>query len=903
MSVITIFDPILVRISAESISKIELNHKNEYINTRIEEYFKLENDSKKINTKLCSILYDTIQQTNDPNKRRFILNIKRKIYNSRVNDNDLLQQICSEEFHTHYAQYNVIKQRIEEVKSTINTVYTEIISAESKLISEFCQKGDFLKGLLLSSPQLFQHTKNPSLLISSKLSNEHLGLWKYISRMVTKTTPFSTFTHIALCNTNTSCESISIQEQPIYKSQTIVTYNTLIYDVILNIIKKHEIWSTIFPIRINQTVKIDHSEIIFLANNNNVEAIQKLKINDVIRTVIIIITKHKNIIYQDLVDKLYYLLDSSKLEINKYISNLINSGFLYIDIQLLKSGNNWEEKLADFIRTHYRNSIVSQQLLTILNTLIYSKLKYTQSDSNIRENILKTMRCNITEFILLLHKDANLPEYERYLMGDMSANKEVNKTYKNKKYAQAYGEENGKPYLNSSRTYIYNIKNIIYEDSKINLEITINKDLLYEFIYKLDKFINVFSFLCSVYHIDQDDVLSFYKKMSIVGSDVEFLEFYEFYYKNKNVEFEPEKIARKSLPNKKNILQMQLYEVIKGGIIPDSNEIHFGEEKLVEIESYFKKEKKNKNISYTAFIQFYEVKDNNNKSILMGVVNHIAQGNGKYYSRFLSLIDAKITKKIEDWNILKMQDQIYCENNDASAFNANIHPSLFPFEIIAPNSNYSRLPFDQQININDVSIKYNIIEDSLDLYYKKDKKISFFDLGFETASNRSSSFQLMCSFGNNNYFNVRFFTKIIDSISQKIYTDNVVGKVIFLPRIIYSETIVLQRKRWYVPVDLIKKICFSKNEVDFFTQFQKFKIHLDLPVEVFISEHSNKEVNNKENKPQYINFLSPVSVKLARKLINVFEHGILFEEMHPNSEQLINTNIGKYAAEYVVQWQ
>ena len=81
-----------------------------------------------------------------------------------------------------------------------------------------------------------------------------------------------------------------------------------------------------------------------------------------------------------------------------------------------------------------------------------------------------------------------------------------------------------------------------------------------------------------------------------------------------------------------------------------------------------------------------------------------------------------------------------------------------------------------------------------------------------------------------------------------------------------------------------------------------------MPDEVFMrvfTVHNNKTANKNRDdyKPQYLNFLSPLSIKLFLRTINKVDDGFIsIEEMLPNSIELNEIDNDKYVMETIVQW-
>src|SRR5690606_20983706 len=97
-------------------------------------------------------------------------------------------------------------------------------------------------------------------------------------------------------------------------------------------------------------------------------------------------------------------------------------------------------------------------------------------------------------------------------------------------------------------------------------------------------------------------------------------------------------------------------------------------------------------VSSGSLVQFFSEPDAHGQMQLKGVINHQVPGYGKLLSRYLHFMDDKVLSETISWN-QKTQDtnELLVENCDHSHFNANIHPSLMPYEISSHGSQ-NRLP-------------------------------------------------------------------------------------------------------------------------------------------------------------------------------------------------------------------
>jgi len=150
---------------------------------------------------LCNKIYQLVPSIKQKKDRDVLIEAKRDIYNKRqispktvdtiltyIKEGTLVSQYC--EF------YHLREKKIREFKKAFVKE-----SAEAEIIfKKLTESENFKKGLLLSSQELFELAEKKYWIASPQKNRTFYsiqqGFSKYISRIYTKTSPFSTFTHV-----------------------------------------------------------------------------------------------------------------------------------------------------------------------------------------------------------------------------------------------------------------------------------------------------------------------------------------------------------------------------------------------------------------------------------------------------------------------------------------------------------------------------------------------------------------------------------------------------------------------------------------------------------------------------------------------------------------------------------
>jgi len=318
------------------------------------------------------------------------------------------------------------------------------------------------------------------------------------------------------------------------------------------------------------------------------------------------------------------------------------------------------------------------------------------------------------------------------------------------------------------------------------------------------------------------------------------------------------------------------------------------------------------NISLGAFIQFYIEKQENGEQKLMGVVNSTFPGYGKMFSRFLHLFDESITTDLRCWNQRFSNGHLYAEIQDASCFNANLHPPLMPLEIWIPGS-HNNLPPDRQLPITELIVKLDEDGRQLQLIHQPTQKRVFtFDMGFQGRLGRSELFNLLAQFTGSEYL---FLYPILKAINNSTLAQNKDNDqpIKIRPRIVYDDCIILQRQCWCISRTSLPFRNTQESDQSYFLRVNEWRIAQKIPDEAFIfliDKFGQMDIDGEreqhwgrnDHKPQYICFKNPLCIFLFEKLLHKVSETLYIEEMLPKPEQLLRIDDNKHVTEFVIQW-
>lgn len=896
-----------------------------------------------------------------------LIEIKRNIYNERELTNDdvkLLESYFTQGMVNKFKKYQQLKNDIEKKKYEAETLYRKEKNNKRVLLQKLTKKANFQNGLVLSSKSLLQsirsyyHTTSPEH-FDAKCNKMEPGIMRYVSRLHTKTSPFSTFTNIGAVKIVTTLpDSIhengyNLLSKPhnsnILKSSRILI-NTYVYESIINLLIQDSDISKHLLIRFNPTIKKVDGNFLFLTNFRNIEAFQRIKVNPFIEFMLTMVDNTQNgvalIKFIEVLEKNGFV-NASREEIEQYIRELINYGFFEYYIGVSGLDPNWVTKMIDMLNPISTEVPCIYSLTNMLRDIRTYALQYEKSDTEERVNILEKAYVNFKDVYEELYayteesieeKKSEHREIENSGGKTQIENSKNEKTVEFKRFNYNYAK------------FDFKAEKIFYEDTAIKTSLYLDEEIVQPSLSSLNRLLTLLEIFD--HNLGEKDRLSHYFITKYgENSTIDLLTLYENYYRDYKIheikeaanQSADQKTKKEKNQNDTNSLESEFYtenkRIIENAIrirrknyqdilnnIMDDISKQFSEntnsviripyeslEKIINQHNVLKSASTLPD-SRGVFVQYY-FNDNNR---LIGVLNASFPGYGKMYSRFLHLFDEKLTRMLYDWNdrIHDKENVLAIENCDASVFNANWHPPLLPYEIWIPGAQ-NNLPFGQHIPITDLLVEYDVTSKKLHLLHKKTRKrVYIFDLGFQAHGGRSKLFRLLDSFTGTKYVSCGPILNAINRKSLKFHKFNENPNSVWSnPRILYDDHWVLQRKSWFVPITEVKSLYKGTQESDwsYYCRINDWRIRHKIPMEVFIyvlpreyfsryRPEQLRNINRDDYKPQYMNFNNTLLIDLFSKVIKRVPGVLKMEEMLPNSEQLLKINEKKYVTEFLFQW-
>jgi hypothetical protein len=928
-----LFPHVLIRVGGGSFDRFETLNTSKVVQFANDIHVR-EERIRQLKNKICDALHELISSINDAKVQNALLNLKRDLFNERnivAQRIDAIAAHLPTAIHDELRNYLRVKNEIQRLWNEGETVFANEVAAARERLRSLAADDNLRKGLLLSSRSLLRRiesyrTKDSQELRKTDFQTER-SLIKYLSRIYAKTSPFSTFTTLAMGRPTAPAKeksAASLLAPTAWETPDVTSHirlNNELYAYLKGLLMKSPDVSRWLLVRPNPTLKRDGSHYVFLINSHNIESFQRLPAQPALDLFLELArAKREGIRYQELVQTIIdnEYVDASVAEIEAYINQLIEYGFLEFNIGVSGIDPDWDLKLGAKLGPMAEPLPMIRELLATLEQVRRLSRQYEKATVEDRHRILEAAYSQFKAICLKLHAAAGLPEEER------SAAPEPKRSRTEQDDAAAERKDN--VFKHHTTTYFYFKPELMfYEDARVSMAPELDEKTLFDLVSVLDQLLQ--EMRAFERHLDERDQMFYYfvEKYGKTAS-VDVITFYEDYYR------EFKKPDQESNPNPMMIPRMmerhernkawlnRLAKTIKEQMTERAEEIRLSYEQIKRTDQarLANGDRSENGCSYGAFIQLFSERNESGEEKWMAVLKASFPGHGKMISRFLHVFDESITEDLRQWNQPRHGEDLFVEDCDASFFNANIHPPLMPWEIRTPNGQNS-LPEEKQIPVTELQVRVDEKNDRLQLIHQPSQKpIHVFDLGFQGHRGRSPLFHLLANFTPAEYL----FCQPVINVINHCYRQRAEQKedhterrprIWTVPRTVYENRIILQRKTWFVPHERLPYRTSSESRWSYFCRLNEWRREQELPEEVFVYVTTPQEmemlkpealdrIGRDDYKPQYISFKNPFLVNLFEKLIARVPSVLRIEEMLPSSQQLLTLGQRRYVTEFVIQW-
>ena len=916
-----IFPWVLSRVGGDSYELIdELNVETAPLMDFLARYDALKVQKEKLKADISIGLFNRIAEGIDAVAGDKLKGLRRNLYNERpisAGDKNFLIDVVSKETAEKITEYIDVKDSLRSFDDQIEKAYHQTsVNIRQKLQNIVAHNQGLRNGLLFSSSQFYNrlntYAGTPAGRFGKNELQIELGVLKYLTRMCCKTSPFSSFTNLALSKV------VSNGNQPIQSEGSIsssemaveshIRLNIGLLKFLKSILVKYREFYNLLELTLNPTVTSDDSNFNYLTNHNNVEAFQTMNKAEILTYLQAYFNERKRAPrFNQVLKLIVQLTGSDPLEAESFLKRLIDLGFLEFDFGVSGTDPDWNLKLIRKLAYFNRKGITGVKELILHLTLLKklsTQFKVEQTEK--RKEILQIAFNEFRSCTKYLHELANLPESERSSFEEIKPLAIVQVPSERVTNADEKSEEREFVRKDWTRFY-FKPEHIFYEDTTRSCSFVFSNESMIDSIKEVnDNILKLGAF--SGFKYENNRMLEYFRSNYSAEKGIPFLNFYEDYYRNVKAKDQvKEQDTTVDVDDQKKIPEKQENEIWTEKFQSGLSRLNINSSK-VDLPSSLIAPLTESGIkasmdSYAVFIQPWI--DDKEKDMKF-VINHVSPGCGKMFSRFIHLFPSNFFADLKKWNAeLSNSEVMMMEVTDASYFNANLHPTIMEYEVKIPGGNNNVSP-DKTIPISSIEIFIDAALSKLELRHKNSsKKIGVYDMTFQGQNSRSQLFQLLDRFSEVNYIN---FIPLANAVNGFIFNlQKESGKIVGSPRITIANKFVIQRQAWFIPVSKFPLKGNDETEAMHFMRINEWRLQQNMPEEVFFvsvdKAFNHAKVKSKnEHKPQYLNFCNPLLVRLFVKTLKKITSMVKLEEMLPASKDMLKINNQRFVTEFVVQW-
>ena len=877
---------------------------------------------------LCQVLYECIQGNGEGKRQKKLLNIKRDLSRGRSLQEPKIQFLRETlEDASALQGYLQALSRCEQLETRAEAAFESEVAQARQHLRDYAALETLRKGLTLSSKSLLEaldtyRAKADSEMRKADYKTE-ISILKYLTRICTKTSPFSSFTPLAVAKLVPQKEPLLRHREGDLAVKSHFRINNILFGYLKSLVQSHPAYRAQLDVIPNPTITSETDAFEFLTNCRNIESFQRLANQPVLSLLIELVHQKNGLTYEGLLNRARTHVDADRDALSAYLDQLLNAGFLEFDFGVSGLDPDWDLSLAAWLGQRPECLPLRQDFIQMLEYLRAQAALLATEPAASRKTILQQAFACVKAFCMKFHEDAGLPEEERMAPAEA-------KIYLEQKQAAIEAEIERTPedpspeapaskapiFRHFSGTYFhFKPKQIFFEDCTLDLGFQMSRDTVAEVTRAFSHlYQRVAPFLGDPE--EQDRMTQHFKRLAARNSKedkIGLLRFYETYYREVKKPVRPNADKDRQPPSADDSkAKIHFLSQLKDGL--ERSEVDRAvyplEPSLLQtcLGAPVRPLEVN---AHGAFVQCFLDRSQPSKPRVKAVMNALPHGYGKFFSRFLHIFDTAVTQHFRKWNLGLFKNTLMAENCDASMFNANLHPPLMPFEIRMPGS-HNALGMDRQIPVTQIQVCLAEDRQQLQLIHRPSgKRLFVFDLGFVARAGRSELFNLLKKFSPAHSYNLFPILFAINDHFQKLdqSPDNQDG-IQQLPRITYQDVLILQRKAWKVPRALLPQMEPSERQWQWYRRIRAWQKALGIPDHVFISAANRSEtqdnrfrVGRDDYKPQYLSFKNPLTLRILQKVMPKVPHTLTITEMLPAPEHLIHIQGRPFVTEFILEWQ
>ena len=758
-------------------------------------------------------LHRVIGDCRNQNDRRALIETRRRLYNGQSLSSDQKGQLDATRdarLFDHLSDAAAALARVDQSRGTYASAYTNAQANERAWLSTLIHDESLEKGLILSSSTLHRaltaadvHSRRTA----SRSAQVERGLLRYLTRMVMKATPFGTFCHVlpvrlSRCGEDRRAHLVGDVECGV----SIARLNKKLYGALWLALRKRPKVRAALRVRAAPTLRKTGNTYTALVAIAGRETFQRVQASPLLDAVFAVVAGDVERTVEQVADFLETgQVNAARGEIVAYVDRLIEIGVLQVCAVVGEQDPNWDSPLCSLLES--TDDEVALRVARSVRELRIELNRYCAGTAAERADVLARMRTLVTSMLADVALDVQVSEVP--LFEDATAPAHCNMPV-GPKLADAFRTAlalcAGLSRLSSSR-------------------------------------------------VEHATMRRFWDEHYAVGASVPLLEFYHDYYRlSKKERIRPNGVS--TTPSESlDPYSLELVRQMKAAAAkirtlakeawakdPSSNEISLSCDAILDALAIVPPTR-DEGASIAAFMQLVWV-GNRPRVVMKRWAAYT--GYGKYFSRFLDVLPPEVLADIRSRNNQKSNPAPVEISGDAF-FNANLHPWLLKGSIAYPTSD-TIAPADALV-VDDLVVVPSD-DDDISLCVKErgtGRSIRPIDLGFLISEARAPLFQLLSALGNAPDGAFDWPTSLhpesdsepvvgpLLAVADKQTTVTTAPTIEYRPRIVLADTLVVARRRWRIPSQVLPHRQRGEADSAFFHRLNSWRLAEGIPVEGYVT--------------------------------------------------------------------
>jgi hypothetical protein len=853
--------------------------------------------------------FAAVRGCEDAALRRALIAAKRDLFNGRMLDTKAVTALQPANLPS-FAPYVAALQELGEAERLAAATFDKEVAVARRELRALGAREALQRPLVLSSSvfleQLRRYVARDGHPPTAKDLDIERGLMKYLPRMHAKTSPFSTFCHLASARLEDLDDDSIVRPDGVTGAHTLSRINNYVWVMLRPLVPSVPAIAERLPVRVNPTLTATADEFRFLINIRNIESFQSIPVLEGLREIAEMAADAPPLAL--LIDRVNgaEIIDGTRAEVRAFIDRLLDAGFLEFDFGISGTDPDWDRAVVRMLEPVADGCAPAADVIASLNALRGQAVAFGTTDADGRTEILR--RCN------------EQLRGARVSLGQMAGVDPA---------APVHGPLDlsvGLTIKNVDRGVMIADQLLLYEDSVMNGELLLNRRHLDPIADSLARLSDDLAFTDGVEGERHQMLCYFTAKYGEIAT-VPLIRFYEDYFRDcKIAEQAAEQVAKAkgeppapvSYPGSEahrvaleslNAETQRWSDAIAARLIGRrvrEEQVNIEREDMDAAFAAVPLTRVGADSS-SAFVQLARVDGE-----MAVVLNMIGPGYGKSMSRFLHLFPPHCTEAVREANARASSKTRLVELRDASSHNANLHPPLLDYEISSPGAQTS-FRRENQLPVTDLAVRVG--DDGLLWLIRAStgERLEVLDLGFQGLNGRSQMFRLLArGFTRAHYVRRMLLFRAATIAWERTLKrgSDSADEITARPRVVYDRRIVLQRRTWTVPLHRLPLRLRGESDAAYFSRIDEWRIAHGMPEYVFAFvtrergqvDPKDSKLQRDDYKPQFISFRNWFCVTVFEKLISRTNKMLTIQEMLPGPEDMLQLDGRRYPMELIIQW-